>query len=334
VIAGEMIVREMIRRYRTLLRGLLAAAAIAICGAPATAQKQIDIGAAEAPLSDQERVDLDQAVRKHNYAAEKAVIGRALDEHPDSYELLIMAGRLAYLEKQPKDAAAALARADKIKPVAEGDRMTLALALSFTDNLKSARAEFQKLIAVSPKNAEYLFLLGRVDANGRHFEDAAADFGKAIALDPNMVKAYEDLGRAQENLGNPEDARKTYEAGALHNRQNKSHWEWSPLDLGVVLLKDGDLNGAEALFREALLYNPRSGPAHYNMGQVFQKKGDEARAMDAYKEAVVDEPRLRQAWLALGRQFTRQGNKVEADRALGIFKALEDEDNARKGRKN
>ena len=106
----------MMRANTTLVREVLAVATIAICLTPANAQKQVDIGATEAPLSDQERVDLDQAVKKHNYAAEKAVIDRALGEHPDSYELLIMAGRLAYLEKQPKDAAAALARADKIKP--------------------------------------------------------------------------------------------------------------------------------------------------------------------------------------------------------------------------
>jgi tetratricopeptide (TPR) repeat protein len=296
--------------------------------------KPIDIGAREAPLSDAERTDLDRAVTKHNYAAEKAVIDRAMTEHPDSFELLVMAGRLGYLEKNPRDSADALAHADKIKPLGDTDRMTLALALSFSDRLPQARVEFLKLIKADARNAEYYFLLGRIDANGNHPEDAAKEYAKAIELDPTMVHAYENLGQVQESLNLPDEARKTYEQGVLHNRANKVHWEWSPLDLAVFLLKANDLDGADKLLRESLQYNPRFGWAHYHMGQLFQKQGKEAEAMTEYKEAVVDDPRLRQAWLALGRQFTRQGNKVQADRSLEIFKQLEAQENARQGKKN
>jgi tetratricopeptide (TPR) repeat protein len=296
--------------------------------------KPIDIGAREAPLSDQERADLDRSVTKHNYAAEKAIIDQAMIEHPDSFELLVMAGRLGYLERNPKDSADALVRADKIKPLGDTDRMTLALALSFSDRLSQARIELLKLIKTDARNAEYYFLLGRIDANGSHPEDAAKEYAKAVELDPTMVRAYENLGQVQENLNLPDEARKTYEQGVLRNRANKVHWEWSPLDLAVFQLKANDLDAADKLLREALQYNPRFGWAHYHMGQLFQKQGKEAEAMTEYKEAVIDDPRLRQAWLALGRQFTRQGNKVQADRALEIFKQLEAQDNARQGKKN
>ncbi len=317
-----------------LIGRLAPVAVLAMWPAYVEAQKRIDFGAAEAPLSEAERVDLDKAVAKHNYVAEKAVIDQAMAEHPGSFELLVMAGRLSYLEKHPKEAADALAGADKIKPLNDTDRVTLALALGFGDRLPQARTELLKLMKAAPKNAEYPFLLGRVDANGNHLEDAAADFSKAIELDPTMVRAYESLGRAQENLGLVDEARKTYEAGVQRNRGNKAHWEWSPLDLGVVLLKAGELDEADKLLRESLQYNPRFGWAHYYLGQLFQKRGTEAEAMNEYKSAVVSEPRLRQAWLALGRQFTRQGNQAEADRALQMFKRLEAEDNARQGRKN
>lgn len=320
--------------YKFTFHWLAFTAALATLPCHLSAQKQIDIGAAEAPLSDSERVDLDKAVSKHDYAAEKAAIDHAMTEHPNSFELLVMAGRLEYLEKHAKDAADSLAAADKIKPLSDTDRETLAMALSFSERSPQARAEFQKLIKANPKNSEYPFLLGRIDANGKHVEDAVAEFRKAIELDPNMVKAYEDLGRAQENMGLVDDAKKTYETGAQRNRTNKVHWEWSPLDLGVLLLKDEKLDEAEKLFREALKYNPRFGTAHYYMGQLFLKRGKETDAMNEFKTAVVDQPRLRQAWLALGRQFTKEGNKAQADRALEIFKRLEAEENARQGKKN
>src|ERR1039457_4810119 len=142
-----------------------------IAGAPAPAadpKNQIDIGAAEAPLSDTERTDLDKAVRKHDYSAEKAVIDQARGEHPDSFDLLVMWGRLAYLEKQPKDAVDALERADKIKALSEPDRMTLGIAYQFSAKPAQSRVELLKLVKLAPTNAEYLYLLGRMDRENQH----------------------------------------------------------------------------------------------------------------------------------------------------------------------
>jgi tetratricopeptide (TPR) repeat protein len=290
--------------------------------------KQIDIGAAEAPLSDLERADLDTAVRKHSYSAEKAVMDKAMNEHPDSFELLVMAGRLAYFEKQPKDAVAALERADKVGTLSEQDRMTLAIAYQFSGQPARSRTELVRLTTLGPKNAEYPRLLGQLDLLNHHPEDAAREFAAAIALDPDFVRAYEDLGQVYQQLGRVDEARKTYETGAEVNRRLTIHWEWSPLDLGVVLLKANEFPGAEKLFAEALQYKPRFAWGHYYMGQLRQKQGRDLDATNEYKEAVVDDPRLRQAWLALAQEFTRQNNKTEADKCMAIFKRLEEGQNA------
>ena len=294
--------------------------------------KRIDIGAAKAPLSDSERIELDRAVGKHDYPAEKAVIDRAISEHPESFELLVMAGRLAYLEKKPKDSMEALLRADKIKALSEEDRLTLAIAYEFAGQSAQSRDELLKLTQLAPKNSQYRYLMGRMDRQNQHLEQAADEFTAAIRLDPNAVRAYEDLGQVQEELGRSEEATKTYEAGAAVNRTLASQWEWSPLDLGILKLKAGDFAGAEKLFHEALQYKPRFAWGHYYMGQLFQKQSRDSEAASEYKEAVVDDPRLRQAWLALGREFARAGNQLEADRAIAIFKKLEARDNAAKGR--
>ena len=100
------------------------------------------------------------------------------------------------------------------------------------------------------------------------------------------------------------------------------------MDLGVAALKANEYDEAEKLFRESLEYRPRFAWGHYYMGQLFQKKERHDEAIAEYKEAVVDDPRLRQAWLALGREFARQGDKVQADRAIAIFKKLEEQQKA------
>ena len=310
---------------------MCAAAAYAQPAAPSQpAPRQIDIGAERAPLTEVDRTDLADAIAAHNWSAEKVVLDRVTAAHPDSLEIYIMTGRLAYLEHHPAEAAAALEHADRLKPLAESDRLTLALADEFSGHPVPARAEMLKLTRAAPNKAEYFYLLGRIDRQNEKMELAVADQRRAVALDPNQLRAYQELGQLQEQLGNIEEARKTYETALKRNRLQKIPWEWPPVDLGAVLLKLEKPGEAESLFREALQYKPRFGWAHYYLGRVFQQKGKDQEAIEEYRAAVVHEPTLRQAWLALGREDTRMGNKAEADRALAVFKKLEDQENARK----
>jgi tetratricopeptide (TPR) repeat protein len=285
--------------------------------------KQVDIGAGDAPLSDKQREDLAAAARKHNYAAEKAVIDQADAEHPRSWELMVMAGRLAYIEKQPRDAVVAFQRADKIKPLSESDRLTLALAEQFTGQLGPARTEVLALSKAFPKNPQYPYLLGRLDVQTHHPEDAVTNFRKAIALDPGQMRAWEEMGRAQEALGLTAEARKTYEGAAARNRLQTTRWEWSALDYGVFLRKTGELDEAGKLIRESLEYNPRFAVGHYQLGQLLEKQGKDAEAITEYKFAVVHDPTLRPGWLALGGVFTRLGMKADADKAMAVADRLQ-----------
>jgi tetratricopeptide (TPR) repeat protein len=190
-----------------------------------------------------------------------------------------------------------------------------------------------KLMKSSPKNAEYTFLLGRVEENANELKSAAAQYRKTLELDPAMVRAYENLARVQEKLGLAAEARKTYEAGVMRNRTSATPSEWPPLDLAVVLLKTGENAKAEELIRESLLYKPRFALAHYYLGDIFQKKGKNDEAVTEYKAAVVAEPRLREAWLALSELFTKMGNKDEAEKSRKVYSMLESEDKAREGKK-
>jgi tetratricopeptide (TPR) repeat protein len=299
--------------------------------AQSNSPKEIDIGAKEAPLTNAEREDLAKAVTAHNYAAEKAVIDQAAIEHPQSAELQVMAGRLAFLERHPKDAAEAYERAAKIKPLAEEDRISLAVVWQAIGKRREARDAMVKLTQDFPKDPQYEYLLGRFDSLDRHFEAAIADLQKALQLDPKLLKAYEDLGRAQEALGLIADARKTYEAGVARNRQDGARSDWPAIDLGSMLLKAGELEEAEKLFREALSYQPRSGMAHYYLAQIDERRNRREEAIAEYNAAVAAVPNLRQAWLALGREYTRAGQKEQAERCLAMFQQLEAKEQARVG---
>jgi tetratricopeptide (TPR) repeat protein len=313
------------------------AAAIAIpLGVPAQKQppREVDIGAREAPLSDSEREALARAVAAHNYSAEKAVIDLAEREHPMSAEVLILAGRLAYLEKHPKDAAEALDRASRIKPLSRDDQVTLAIASEATGKGAQAREILSRLAADAPKNPQYPYLLGRFELSDRHLDAASAAFRKAIEADPTFVPAYDELGRADEGMGLLNDARKAFEAAVERNRSQTRPSETPPLDLGALLLKSSELDQAEKLFREALGYNPRAALAYYHLGEVEEARNKHDEAISDYRAAVAHDGRFRQGWIALGREYTRTGRKEDADKCLAIVRKLDEADAAAQASKN
>jgi tetratricopeptide (TPR) repeat protein len=282
----------------------------------------LDIGAEQAPLSQQDKSELAAAIDAHDYAREKTLIDRIAAAHPDSPELLVMTGRLAFLEKHPKDAADALERANQLKPLAENDRLTLALSYEFAGQSVEAHAELEKLSKSAPKNAEYYYLLGRIDRQNGQLKDAIAEFRKAIDADQGFMRSYRDLGQCLESLGQNDDARRTYQLAAFRNRYQMHPSESAPLDYGAFLLKANELSAAQQQFEDALRYNPRSSWAHYYLGQVFQAQGKHEAAIREYQEAVVDNPTHKDSWLALAGAYKKLGRKSEADKALAIFEKL------------
>jgi tetratricopeptide (TPR) repeat protein len=224
----------------------------------------------------------------------------------------------------------ALEAARKLTTLVPADRLTLAIAYQATRKQREALGTISGLVKEFPLNSEYGLVLGQFDAEDKHLEEAVADFQNVLQMDPGLLRAYENLGQVQEDLGRTDDARKTYEAGVAKNRRNGARWERLPIDLGVLLLKAGDLDQAQNLFSEALQYNPRAGWAHYFMGQIDQKRDRRQDAITEYTAAVTDVPDLRQAWLALGREYTRAGQKEQAEKCLAIFRNLEARDTARR----
>ncbi len=284
---------------------------------------QLDIGAENAPLTTDQRTALDAAVRAHNYSAEKKTLDAAIAEHPDSWQLLAMKGRIAFLEHQPVDAVEALEQTNRLKPLAESDQLTLALAYEFSGKLEQARARLAELAIASPKDARYAYLLARVERPLLRPADAERHYREALRLDPNLVRAWDDLAELYESTGHPDEARKAYESGVAANRKTGQRTEWPPLRMAVFLLSHDELNDAEKLLLEALQYNPRSALVHFQLGELRRKQGQADAAFAEFKEAVVDDPKLDVAWFAVGRELQQRGETEQAKRAFEIFRQLQ-----------
>jgi Tfp pilus assembly protein PilF len=56
---------------------------------------------------------------------------------------------------------------------------------------------------------------------------------------------------------------------------------------GVVLGRQGELDKAEQLLRDALVLNPNPVRVHYELALLYEKRGEFARAIAEYKEGLI-----------------------------------------------
>ena len=62
------------------------------------------------------------------------------------------------------------------------------------------------------------------------------------------------------------------------------------INLGILLLAEEDLEGAESAFRSALQHNPKHAVAHNQLGRLLRRQGRFPAARDAYEAALLSDP--------------------------------------------
>jgi Flp pilus assembly protein TadD len=113
----------------------------------------------------------------------------------------------------------------------------------------------------------------------------------------NSIPA-DDKARAEKKAG-------WYRAALAVRPSNAAAWN----NLGVVLVRQEDLDGAIAAYREAIRLHPHRAPKpNYNLGLALRKKGDLGGAIAAYREAVRLDPKYIAAWNSLGVALREQGD--------------------------
>lgn len=101
--------------------------------------------------------------------------------------------------------------------------------------------------------------------------------------------------------------------------RNPDSW-LAQLNLGKMLLDDGDLEVAITRFQKAAEIDPGSAKAHDNLGIALARNGQVDQAIAEYQKAIALEPNMAKPHEALGLAFLR---KKEADEAIDQFqKAL------------
>jgi tetratricopeptide (TPR) repeat protein len=92
----------------------------------------------------------------------------------------------------------------------------------------------------------------------------------------------------------------------------------APFEEGVLALKGGRLEAAEAAFKSVLGGGGDRAYVHNNLGIVYQGQGKHAQAVTAFREAVRRDPRYVAPRIGLGQSLLTLGQLAEAARELEL----------------
>lgn len=121
--------------------------------------------------------------------------------------------------------------------------------------------------------------LGTIHFYRRDFQEAVRCYEEAIALAPTRVIArYQYLvGNQDEREGRMVEAFKRYQAAIEADRTFLDAY----VDLGALLVKVGDLDGAANCYKDAVQLDPLDTASHHNLVTVLKRLAQENKQYEA-----------------------------------------------------
>jgi tetratricopeptide (TPR) repeat protein/2-polyprenyl-3-methyl-5-hydroxy-6-metoxy-1,4-benzoquinol methylase len=204
---------------------------------------------------------------------------------------------LEYYQKRQYDLALNLATAlTQHYPNHPFGWKVLGALFSQTGKLQDSVIAIEKVLEISPSDAEAHSNLGITLQKLGRLKDAETSCKKAIAIKPDLAEAHYNLGNTLKELGRQEDAATSYrKAIAIKSDYVKAH-----SNLGVTLQELGRLEDAEESYSNAIVIKPDYAEAHSNLGNTLKELGRLEDALASHNKAIAIKPEYAEAHYNLG----------------------------------
>ena len=179
----------------------------AVCAAPQAEDtasiSTISAAISDLPLEPAAHLEIELALKAHNYSAVEEGLMRVASQHPKMPLLHNCLGRIFFIDGKYLNAAIAMKKAEAAQPLDERDSFTLAMAYVAMEKPEWARPVLEKLVKASPENPLYPYWEGRLDYGQQKLSAAAAKFEKAIALNSGSSRRTTTSAYALRPWGSP-----------------------------------------------------------------------------------------------------------------------------------
>lgn len=173
-------------------------------------------------------------------------------------------------------------------------------ALSSND-LKTARADFEKVVRLAPSAEQGHSALGAVLFRLGKTGEGINELEKALAMKPSDNSAQMNLALAYVQNGQPAKALPWFaklDAAALAEKHSLPSYVLA--SYAHALAETGQYPAAISRMKEAVAADPQSAEMHDNLGSLYAQREDWAHAKEAFAAALRIDPNLASAHLHLG----------------------------------
>jgi tetratricopeptide (TPR) repeat protein len=198
------------------------------------------------------------------------------DSNPHSWEFLI--ATLIKIDEAPQALAEAI-RAQKKFPDHPEIQYLFALASYHVTESPLSKLALRNLREAGPDNPRVLFAEGLLARKQGRVEEATAAFQKAAQSGVQDARLL--LGIVYKENGQYEAAEREYRKAALLNPQNGQVM----LELGKLLLAQGDLEEARISLENALKYMPDASTVHYQLGLLYRRIGQPETSQEHFRKS-------------------------------------------------
>ena len=221
-----------------------------------------------------------EALQNRDFATAEPILKQATEDNPKNYQAWFYLGYVYNATNRRDDAIAAYRKAVTLQPGVLETNLNLGMLLAA--NGESEAGKYLLAASKLKPTPEQISLISRAwlmlgsRISGTDFAGAVDAYQRAAELDPKDVTALIELGQLLEKHGDSNGAEKAYK-DALARSGGSSD---AQALLASLYLRNNRLPEAEQLLRSYLQQNPQSANAHLELGRILrsEQKFDEAIA--------------------------------------------------------
>ena len=297
-----------IRAHFTLGRCVLAVSVLCACAG--NCQQPADpLASAHALISGGKLAEAEGAL--HDYGK----------THPESSDAQFLLGYVLFREQKAAESLAAYTAGAQVRRPNAGELKRVASDYVLLGDFGDADKWFTEVTVEMPGDADAWYLLGRTKYNENAFTDAVVSFERALKLQPKYVEAENNLGLSWQELNSTGKAIAAFHAAI--DWQGDAPTDPQPfLNLGTLLVDQGDLEQAALNLVRAAALSPRNPKVHEELSRVYELQKNLPKAQDELEQAIALAPNTSGLHFKLGQIYRREGLRERAEKEFEICEKL------------
>ena len=244
-----------------------------------------------------------------------------LKEHPDSADAHFLLGYVLFREQKAQDSLAEFTAGAKFRRPKADELKTVGSDYVLLGDFSDADKWFSVVSEESPEDADIWYLLGRTKYNEGRYDEAVSSFERALALRPKYVEAENNLGLSWHELNKTAQAKEAFQAAI--DWQGPLPSDAQPyLNLGVLLMEQGDLDKALPYLVQSAALAPTNPKVHEQLGTAYETQNNLPKAQSELERAVALAPDVSAVHFKLAEIYRKEGLKDRAREEFEICAKL------------